>query len=179
MFDDIVFGAGVHRDEADRPTLRLRARYDNSPQDVWWALTDDVDLSAWTPWQVVIDPVSGGTVTLASAGDDTTEGEVLSADRPRRLVWRLPGGSGRDSEMLRWELEEDGEGCLLTFDATIGDLDHATQTAAGFDISLQNLGALLAEQPVVRAESPSGDPRFESLVQYYEETLRPDLDSVT
>src|SRR5690606_34940348 len=128
-----VFDADVRLDEAGRLTLRLSAHYHHDGHSVWQALTDDDELPTRAPWQATIDPVAGGVVTVRFPDGHTAEGEVIDAERPRRLVLRLPEDWGGNDEMLRWELQPTDRGGAVVFDVTIDDAELVKRAAAVWD----------------------------------------------
>ncbi|AXB42060.1 SRPBCC domain-containing protein [Amycolatopsis albispora] len=139
--------------------------YPHEVARVWRALTDDGELSVWTPWRVRADMVPGGVLSVAFGKGKPTKGEVLTVEPERRLVWRCYGA------LLDWTLDPEDGGCRLGFATTIGDPGHVAQSAAGYHISLDNLALLLDGQDVVKAPSPPREPRFPGLVRHYTAAL--------
>ncbi|MFD0900316.1 SRPBCC domain-containing protein [Actinomadura sediminis] len=155
-----------------RPVLRFEQAYAHPAERVWRALTDGAELSEWTPWRVEIDPVPGGRITLAFGGGEPSRGVVTAAEEHRELAFRWPGIPGSaDDEILRWTLRPAADGSVLALHVTLQDIGHAPQSAAGYHLSLEHLGALLSGGPVRRAADPPSDPRFRSLVEHYTAVL--------
>jgi hypothetical protein len=70
------------------------------------------------------------------------EGEMMVFDPPSALEYRW----GDDT--LRFDLEPRGDGCVLTFVNTLGELGRAARDAAGWHACLDLLGHHLAgEEP--------------------------------
>ncbi|WP_328613732.1 SRPBCC family protein [Amycolatopsis sp. NBC_00355] len=129
----------------ERPALRLERRLKHAPEKVWHALTDPAELAHWFPAAVDVDLRAGGAIRFTFPGaDDSTTGQVLTADPPREFtfVW--------NDDTLRWLLSPDGDGCLLEFTHTFGRGDPAIarlaagRTATGWDVCLDTLDARLA-----------------------------------
>jgi uncharacterized protein YndB with AHSA1/START domain len=155
----------LHRDNEDQLILRFERHYEQDIERVWQALTDDTELSAWSPWNARVDAVPGGTITLtfpgASQGDKAT---VLEARKPHLFAFEGQG------EILSWHLSTDDRGCLMVFTHTVSDPAHTPYTAAGYHICLDQLDTLLTEGAgsVHRQEMPPPD----DLVRHYSEKLQ-------
>ncbi len=122
----------------DRPALRFERRLDHSVERVWRALTDPSELGEWFP------PGEEGL-------------EVTDSDPPRLLAGTWYG------DVLRFELQPDGDGCLLVFSHAFADRETAARTAAGWDRCFARLDALLAGAPMSEAESLQAWPEVHEL----------------
>lgn len=133
-----------------QPTVRVVRRLSHSAGRVWRGLTDEDELAVWYPTRVRIDPVAGGPITFAFPGGEPFAGEVLDAQPPRLLVFTTR------EDVLRWTLRAEGDDTELTLENQVADPPHAPYTAAGFDISFDQLATLLDEGPdaVTRTEMP-------------------------
>src|SRR5215831_9222366 len=133
-------GAQV-RKEGDKWTLILVRELRHSPDKVWQALTDPVQLREWAPF--VVDGnlgTVGATVKLTWVGNCMPiETTVTRADAPGFLEY----GD------IRWELEPSGGGTRLTLWHKI-DRHFIAWGAAGWHISFDVLDRLLAGQPISR-----------------------------
>ena len=109
----------------DGPVLRLRRRYDHPAERVWRALTDPAEQAQWFPGEL----------------------NVTRSDPPRLLAGSWNGGT------LRFELHDEGEGCVLVFTHSFGDRDQAALAAAGWDRCYAALDAHLAGHSMSRASS--------------------------
>lgn len=130
--------------EREEWVLVISRRLPHSPDQVWAALTEADQLSAWGPFLTDRGLGSPGRVRLTrrDVGDPTTiEGYVHTADRPRLLVYDWEGGT------LRWELTDDGDGTRLTLRHRFADQARAPSFAAGWHLCLDSLVGLLAGQP--------------------------------
>lgn len=155
----------MDRDGEDMPILHFKRQFDHPVERVWRALTEDAELSAWSPWNVQVAPVPGGTITMTFPGAPSGEtGTVLEAQPPHLFTF---SGHG---ETLRFQLSSHEGGCLMVLTHTIADPGHTPYTAAGYHICLDQLETLLNEgaAAVQRREMP---PPAE-LVQRYREILR-------
>jgi uncharacterized protein YndB with AHSA1/START domain len=143
--------------------LRFERRLAHPVERVWAALTEPDELVGWLA-EAELDLVEGGSVELrwqnaisdedvARYGVDLPEdrselpvvrGTVTRVDPPRLIEYETDL-HGR----LRWELHEDGPGCLLTFTSTMPRVeDHLlAQTLAGWHFHLDLLDETLAGHP--------------------------------
>lgn len=86
-------------------------RYRKPVVKVWAALTVPERLADWLALSE-IDMRVGGVIKLDWHGHNTMEGRVVALDPPHTFAWTWPIG-GRETE-VRFELEADGDGCILT-----------------------------------------------------------------
>ena len=137
-----AYGAQVREDnDKEKRTLILVRELRHSPEKVCQALTDPVHLREWAPFVVdgSLDTV-GNKVNLTWVGNPTPqETTVTRADAPSVLEY----GD------IRWELAALGSGTRLTLWHKI-DRRFISWGAAGWHISLDVLGRLLAGQPIGR-----------------------------
>lgn len=130
-------GRLIRTDEDAR--LEFRRHYNHSPERVWRALTDPEELAAWFPSTIDGDRVPGATLTFRfeHVQVDPMHGKMLAFDPPALL--EITWGGDR----LRFELEPDGDGTLMTFTVTLDELGKATRDGAGWHQSLQGLERVL------------------------------------
>ncbi|WP_162148896.1 SRPBCC family protein [Arthrobacter sp. H20] len=141
-----------------KPALRFELRYDFPASVLWKHLTDPRKLKYWFPCEMDLLPRKGADVTFTFPGERPTKGMVLDAEKPRVLAYTW------DREVLRWELEKDGDsGCLLTLTNTLPDLDGAGNSAAGWHFTLIGLDDLLHERPL--GQNPADWERYVALYQ--------------
>jgi len=139
-------GARVQKD-GERWTLILVRELRHSPEKVWLALTDPVQLREWAPFDADGNlGTAGNTVKLATVGAPTlmvSETKITRADAPRLLEysWGL--------QDLRWELEATGGGTRLTLWHNI-DRRFIAMGAAGWHVCFDVLEHLLAGDPLGR-----------------------------
>ena len=133
-------GAQV-RKEGDKWTLILVRELRHSPDKVWQALTDPVQLREWAPF--VVDGnlnTVGATVNLTWVGNPSPQKTMVTrADAPQALEF----GD------IRWELEPLGTGTRLTLWHNI-DRRFIAWGAAGWHICFDVLERLLGGAPISR-----------------------------
>jgi hypothetical protein len=131
---------GVEKDNA-KWTLILVRELRHSPEKVWQALTDPVQLREWAPF--VVDGnlgTVGATVNVTWVGTPTPFAtRVIRADAPKLLEY----GD------MRWELEAFGSGTRLTLWHSI-DRRFISWGAAGWHIAVDVLNRLLSRTPIGR-----------------------------
>jgi uncharacterized protein YndB with AHSA1/START domain len=129
--------------EDGRPVLRFERRLAHPPAKVWRALTDPAELAGWFPAAVELELRAGAPMRFAFDEAHVEQGRVLEVEAPRvfAFLW--------GAELLRWELEPDGDGCRLRFwhtmsgDGALGEALSAARHAAGWDGCLDGLAARL------------------------------------
>ena len=124
----------------DRGRLTFTRSLRHAPDKVWRALTETDELKNWFP----DGPPRGKFVegeALEFGGTETDgpmfTGTVLTVDPPRVLefLW------GDDT--LRFELQPDGSGTVLTFTDTFAEYGKAARDGAGWHACLDMLGHAL------------------------------------
>ena len=134
-------------------SLQRQLTIDASPETVWEFLVDPDKAVRWMGTSVTIDARPGSGYRWEIAPGYTGIGEIVEADRPRRLVmtwgWE-PGEDGTStvppgSSTVEIELEPEGAGTLLRF--THRDLpsaESATRHGEGWDHYLARLNVAAA-----------------------------------
>ena len=85
-----------------------------SPECVWNALTaTGVPLDYLHGMTVDTDWQPGAKVTMALTDQWRLTGEVLAAERPRRLSYTLEDPPGSPSVYVTWELRRTGDGTII------------------------------------------------------------------
>jgi uncharacterized protein YndB with AHSA1/START domain len=157
----------------DRPGIRFERHLRHSPDKVWRALTESDHLRSWMPCDIVGPREQGAQVELPFwpevVAKHNIEQPVLSGtirvwDPPRVFEWTW------DTDVLRWELEHDGAGTVLTFTTWLGDADPSAiaNTAAGYHVCLAHLIDLLdtGHADSVANEQPTElEARYSELVR--------------
>jgi len=138
---------------ADRPTLRFERHLAHPVERVWRAITEPDDLAAWFPGVPRFDPLEQGA-TFVVEGEPGGSGRIVALDPPRLLAFDW----GEDE--LRFELEPDGDGCLLRFSHALSDAATGARTAAGWDVCLDRLAAQVAGAPLDASESMARWPEL-------------------
>ena len=130
--------ARVLKDGEKQWTLILVRELRHSPEKVWQALTDPVQLREWAPFVVDASLGAVGTVNLTWVGRPTPiETKVTRVEARKALEY----GD------MRWELEASGTGTRLTLWHKI-DRRFIAWGAAGWQISFDVLERLLAGNPI-------------------------------
>jgi len=133
--------------------LVLTRRLRQPPETVWAALTTPARLAAWmgVEWLGEDGPLrEGAPFSYRFANTDMeSRGKVLLFDPPRVFEhsWfeNIPPAA-----VVRWAVEPDGEGSLLTLTHRAGPPDDGPRTAAGWTQILEGLAAELGEPDVAR-----------------------------
>ncbi len=127
------------------PVLRFERRLPHPVAKVWRAITDPEELAGWFPWHVEIDLRTGGTIAFTHPSGAVTapDAVITELDEPRVFAYRWNG------EDLRWQLSADGGACVLVFTHAFAERPAAAKFAAGWHLSLDALGAVLDDTPVV------------------------------
>jgi uncharacterized protein YndB with AHSA1/START domain len=152
-----------------RRVLHFERRLDHPVERVWAALTEPRELEGWLA-EADLDLAVGGRVELRWLNTDDegnraiATGTVTALEPPRLLEY--------DTDihgLMRWELQEEGDGCRLTFYTAPADPAYTTMALAGWHIHLDHLVEALAGRPVDWATwSRDHRPRRDILHERYE-----------
>jgi uncharacterized protein YndB with AHSA1/START domain len=123
--------------DGGRAVVRMERRLAHPPAKVWAALTEPDRLAEWFPATVRADLRVGGAVEFGFG----PAGTVTDLDPPRLIAYTW------GDDHLRWEVEPDGEGALLTLTHTFGDRVGAATFASGWHICIAGLDLALAGRP--------------------------------
>jgi uncharacterized protein YndB with AHSA1/START domain len=123
--------------------LRMERHLRHPVEKVWRAITEPEQLSQWFPSDVEADMNVGGKVRFPFRNGEgpTLDGEVLELDPPRVFAFTW------DDSSLRFELEPDGDGCVLRFSHTFGDRWSAASYGSGWTKCFANLEVALDGGP--------------------------------
>ena len=142
------------------PALWFEMRFNAPPRVLWKHLVDPEKLKYWFPCQLDVLPRPGAVVTFTFPGQRPMEGTVLEAEKPRLLAYTW------DEEVLRWEIEDDDGGSLLTLTNTLAEGQDIARSAAGWPLTLMGLDDYLNER------SLGQDPAlWDQYVARYEDQL--------
>jgi uncharacterized protein YndB with AHSA1/START domain len=119
----------------DRPALRFARHLDHSVERVWRAITEPEELRRWYPGVPKWDLEPGARFTNEQGQGG---GQIIELDPPRLLAYSW------GAERFRFELQPDGDGCLLVFTHVFDDRALGAQHAAGWEVYLNRLDAHLA-----------------------------------
>jgi uncharacterized protein YndB with AHSA1/START domain len=133
------------RIEGDRWTLVFVRVLPHTPEKVWAALTDPVQLRAWAPFTADRDLGRVGDATLTMIDGDVSENSpasVTRTDRPSLLEYTW------GTDIVRWTLAPIGSGTRLKLEHTVGDQEWIPKVAAGWHLCLDVADRLLDGQPM-------------------------------
>jgi uncharacterized protein YndB with AHSA1/START domain len=137
---------GVLEAVGERWRLRFTRRLAHAPDTVWRAIVEDEHRDVWFPQRIVGEWRVGARLRFVSEHGEF-EGEVRAFDPPRFVEFSW------GTDVLRLEVDPDGDGTLLTLTDTFAELGKAARDAAGWHICLDALAGSLAGQP------PTAPPR--------------------
>jgi uncharacterized protein YndB with AHSA1/START domain len=122
-----------------QPQLVFTRPLSHPPEKVWRALTQPEHVRRWFPDNIEGDFEPGGKLRFFSDNHDFDfDGEVLAFEPPRVLEIRW------GTDRLRFELQPDGTGTLLTMTDTFDELGKAARDGAGWHECLDWFEAELA-----------------------------------
>lgn len=140
---------GQLRTDGKHAVVTYYREFAHPPEKVWRALTEDEHLDAWFPTTIEGERAVGARLTFRHRDVDLPpmEGEIKAFEPPTllELTW--------GPDLLRFELEPDGDGTALTFRATMEELGKAARDSAGWHVCLNNLSNELAGE-----RAPASDP---------------------
>jgi uncharacterized protein YndB with AHSA1/START domain len=127
----------------DRSVLRYRRHLAHPPESVWRALTEDEHLAAWFPTTIEGRRAAGAPLHFAfrASEGEPFDGEMLAFDPPSLMELRWA------DDVLRFEVEPEGSGCILRLSVTFPDHGKAARDAAGWHVSLERLTHALDGTP--------------------------------
>jgi uncharacterized protein YndB with AHSA1/START domain len=130
---------GTLEQTADAARLRFARHLAHPPEKVWRALTEPERLKTWFPYPVTVDEwVPGAELHFGHGPRGSFEGEVLAVE-PERLLEFSWG-----TDVIRFELEPDGDGTLLVLVDTLETVGKAARDGAGWHVCLDQLEHHLA-----------------------------------
>ena len=140
---------GAYTTDDGRPAVRFVRRLAHPVDRVWRSITDPGELRHWFPAAVELELRVGAPIRFVHPDGQVDTGELRELDPPRRLAF-LWGG-----DLLRLELEPDGDGTRLTFVHVLAGegADAAARTAAGWHLCLAALDRALAGEA---GDAPAG-----------------------
>lgn len=150
-------------------TVRFERQLSHSQEKVWGVLTERELLKQWFPCEIVGEWKVGAKLEFPLEGqvaegakEEDFHGGVLAVEPPRLLEYRW----GRD--ILRYELNPEGDGCRLVFLHSFEDKSTAARNAAGWEWCFANMDSALAAQPPVEFDMETWGVLFERYVAEFE-----------
>jgi len=117
-------------DERDEPVVTRSVDLDATVDEVWTALTDDVERSAWLGGDSRIDVRPGGRGQVVEPDGSVRRVEVGDVDPGRRLGWRWSPGTGGATSDVEFVVEPLPRGARLTVtERRVGAHDVHASTA--------------------------------------------------
>ncbi len=115
--------------------LRFRRRLAQPREKVWAALTEDEHLKGWFPTTIEGARIAGAPLhfTFREGEGKAFDGQMTAFDPPSLMELRWA------DDLLRFELDVDGSGCLLTLTVTFAEHGKAARDAAGWHVCLEQL----------------------------------------
>jgi uncharacterized protein YndB with AHSA1/START domain len=153
------------------PRLRFTRHLAHPPEKVWRAITEPEHLQAWFPQRIVVERWARGAPLRfehATVAEASFDGEVLVFDPPRLLEFRW------GTDVIRLEVQPDGDGTVLTLLDTIDRLGKAARDGAGWHTCLDLLEHHLDDT----APSWSQSERWRQVHPSYVEELGPEAATI-
>jgi uncharacterized protein YndB with AHSA1/START domain len=145
---------GTYETVDGKPAVRFERRLAHPVERVWRSITEPAELAHWFPSQVSGVLRVGGTLRFSFEGGMETEGDVTELDPPRLLAFHW------GTELLRFELEPDGDGTRLRLTHVLSSADQAARDAAGWHVCLDRLErSLSGEDATAPGAEPTGEWR--------------------
>ena len=151
----------------DNWQVRFTRNLRHSPDKVWRALTEPERLAAWFPTEIIGERTDGAPLRFEFRNGEGPgfDGTMITCMPPRLLEFAW----GED--VLRFELEPDGPGTVLTLTDTIGQLGKASRDSAGWHVCLERLDFALAGE----AKEPTS---WKTLNAIYVERFGPEASTI-
>ena len=128
----------------DVSILRFRRRLTQPVGSVWAALTEDEHLEGWFPTTIEGARVPGAPLRYAfrQGEGEPFEGQMMAFEPPSLMELRWA------DDVLRFELEADGSGCVLSLTVTFLEHGKAARDATGWHVCLEQLSFVCAGAPL-------------------------------
>jgi uncharacterized protein YndB with AHSA1/START domain len=118
--------------------LRYRRRLAHPPLKVWQALSEPDLLAGWFPTTIEGGRTAGAPLRFAfrEGEGEPFDGEMLIFDPPSVMELRWA------DDILRFELEVDGNECVLSLVVTFPELGKGARDGAGWHVCLERLASV-------------------------------------
>jgi uncharacterized protein YndB with AHSA1/START domain len=111
---------------------------------VWAAITEPARLEAWLA-QAKLDLRVGGVIELYwPVPGDGMKSRIVELDPPRLFAFGWPEPDGAPDSVVRFELSEEADGCLLVLTNTLLRTEFVLSVASGWHTHLDQLPAAAA-----------------------------------
>jgi uncharacterized protein YndB with AHSA1/START domain len=151
-------------------TVRFERDLPHAPEKVWRALTEREHLRKWFPSDVLGGWEVGSKLQFVFPDDvagivaeEDMRGEVLAMEPGRILEF-----SWGPNSVFRVELAAEGAGSRLILSETIAEASLAARQAAGWEVCLESLDAVLASGEAPAFEMDCWKAPFERYVAKFE-----------
>jgi uncharacterized protein YndB with AHSA1/START domain len=151
--------------------VQFTRRLPHPAAKVWRALTEPEHLKAWFPTTVEGERAPGAPLRFAhrDGAAPPFDGEMITYEPPSVLEFRW----GPDT--LRFELQADADGTLLTLRDTLDELGKAARDAAGWHVCLDQLESHLAGDDEDRTDLREG---WQPVHAWYVEHFSPEASTI-
>lgn len=128
--------------DTQRTSVSLVREYPLEDWGLWKFLTERDHVKQWFPNEYTFEPWDGGTLVFHDKYDlDTEGGAVLQYEAPHYFSFTW----GENEVNYEVETLESG-GVRFTLTDTLANANEAARNAAGWELCIANLDALVAEQ---------------------------------
>lgn len=155
----------------DPPPLEFVRTFAHPIDKVWRAVTEREHLRSWMPCDIVGERRQGAQLQLPfwpevldkhGFDDPGLAGVIRVWDPPKVFEWSW------DTDIVRFELDADGDHTVLTLTTWLSGKDAGTaQTAAGYHVCLDHLARVLdtgSAPPVIATDPSSLEARYDAIV---------------
>lgn len=146
----------IGTDEQGRGVVHFERHFNHPIERVWRAITEPKEVACWLRG-LEIDPRVGGSIAQFLGGVDqdgnasAATGEIIAYEPPTLIeFWTqiLNHPNTEDRHIQRWELGEEGDGCVLNFSNTFAIGERARNSiVCGWHHCLERLLEALEGRP--------------------------------
>lgn len=135
---------GVLERRGDVSVLRFRRTLAQPPETVWAALTEEVHLKEWFPTTIEGAREVGAALHYAfrQGEGEAFDGQMTVFEPPALMELRW------GDDLLRFELENDRSGSILSLTVTFPEHGKASRDATGWHVCLERLAFVCSGSPL-------------------------------